>query len=326
MNVFFASTGVSDGTMKISVEEKIEKQNDVDFYYSNLGKVKFYDGTEGELDTTGIDGKLEVIHVNGETYYTLPKPSNGTVYTFGDANSQGVPTNTARAATVKVNLYNADGKLLDIISTATTGTFDNPNVNNPIETEADTYADIDLTQTSYAGGTWLNPNEQVLSLPHSAFLKKGNAVYPVNIRKTDVQHVESITLNKTQAELQVGDTLTLTAKVNPENAVLKDVVWSTSDNGVATVSSNGTVTAVKAGTVTITAKTANGTTAQCTIVVSKPKPIDPSKPSPESTWDDGGPFTKDVCGNVFDRWGNKIYSAPACEVSGGYQVPNTGVR
>ena len=107
---------------------------------------------------------------------------------------------------------------------------------------------------------------------------------------------------------------------------MKDVVWSTSNNDVATVSGNGTVTAVKAGTATITAKTANGTTAQCTIVVSETKPINPSNPSPESAWDDGGPFTKDVCGNVFDRWGKKIYSAPACEVSGGYQVPNTGVR
>lgn len=45
-----------------------------------------------------------------------------------------------------------------------------------------------------------------------------------------------------------------------------------------------------------------------------------------NTWDDGGPFTTDVCGNIFDRWGNKIYSAPACQVNDGYQVPNTGVR
>ncbi len=58
-----------------------------------------------------------------------------------------------------------------------------------------------------------------------------------------------------------------------------------------------------------------------------PEPTTPPESSDNTpSYDDGGPFIKDVCGNVFDRWGNKIYSAPACEVSGGYQVPNTGVR
>ncbi len=45
-----------------------------------------------------------------------------------------------------------------------------------------------------------------------------------------------------------------------------------------------------------------------------------------STWDDGGPFTTDKCGNIFDRWGNEIYKAPSCKVSSGYKVPNTGVK
>lgn len=55
-------------------------------------------------------------------------------------------------------------------------------------------------------------------------------------------------------------------------------------------------------------------------------PLNPSNDGGTGTWDDGGPFTTDVCGNVFDRWGNKIYSAPSCQVSDGYHVPNTGVR
>lgn len=58
-----------------------------------------------------------------------------------------------------------------------------------------------------------------------------------------------------------------------------------------------------------------------------PEPTTPPESSDNTpSYDDGGPFIKDVCGNVFDRWDNKIYSAPACVVSGGYQVPNTGVR
>ena len=54
-----------------------------------------------------------------------------------------------------------------------------------------------------------------------------------------------------------------------------------------------------------------------------------SKPSNNTNkktngWDDGGPFTTDKCGNVFDRWGNKIYEANGCNV-GGYNLVRTSV-
>lgn len=42
-----------------------------------------------------------------------------------------------------------------------------------------------------------------------------------------------------------------------------------------------------------------------------------------NSWDDGGPFTTDSCGNVFDRWGNKIYEAKGCSVKNGYSLVNT---
>ena len=42
-------------------------------------------------------------------------------------------------------------------------------------------------------------------------------------------------------------------------------------------------------------------------------------------WDDGGPFTTDKCGNVFDRWNNKIYEANGCNV-GGYNLVRTSVE
>ena len=47
-------------------------------------------------------------------------------------------------------------------------------------------------------------------------------------------------------------------------------------------------------------------------------------PNPEGPGDDGGPFTKDECGNVFDRWGNKIYEAKGCNVKG-YKLVQTSV-
>lgn len=57
---------------------------------------------------------------------------------------------------------------------------------------------------------------------------------------------------------------------------------------------------------------------------------EPQKPANSSaaSWDDGGPFTEDACGSIYDRWGNQIYKAETCRVrvSGGYVVPNTGVN
>ncbi len=49
-------------------------------------------------------------------------------------------------------------------------------------------------------------------------------------------------------------------------------------------------------------------------------------PSTGSSWDDGGPFTTDKNGNIFDRWGNEIYHNPTGTTSKGYKVPNTGVK
>lgn len=54
-------------------------------------------------------------------------------------------------------------------------------------------------------------------------------------------------------EIEVGQTLQLTAKVSPENAS-QDVSWSSGDEAKATVSGEGLVTAKAAGNVIITAK------------------------------------------------------------------------
>lgn len=74
--------------------------------------------------------------------------------------------------------------------------------------------------------------------------------------------VVAVTLSQNTAELDVYETLTLTAtKENTE----EDIVWSTSDGGVASVA-DGVVTAIKAGTATITAA-AGSASATCTVNV-----------------------------------------------------------
>ena len=76
----------------------------------------------------------------------------------------------------------------------------------------------------------------------------------------------TISLDKTSATLEMGETLTLVANANPDS---QTIIWESSDTSVATVN-NGLVTAVSAGTATITAKI-EGTdkTATCTITVNE---------------------------------------------------------
>ena len=77
--------------------------------------------------------------------------------------------------------------------------------------------------------------------------------------------VTGITLDRTSVELTEGETTTLVATVAPDDATVKMVTWSTSDETIATVA-DGVVTAVKDGSATITAK-AGDKKATCTVTV-----------------------------------------------------------
>jgi uncharacterized protein YjdB len=87
--------------------------------------------------------------------------------------------------------------------------------------------------------------------------------------------VTSIELDETDIETEKGTTLELTASVMPDNARNKVIVWSSSNENVATVSGNGTVKTLDAGSTTITATTTDGTnlSASCQITVTIPSRI-----------------------------------------------------
>ena len=78
--------------------------------------------------------------------------------------------------------------------------------------------------------------------------------------------VESVTLNQTTASLRVGQTVTLTATVQPEDATDKTVTWSSSNEAVATVDAEGKVTAMALGEAVITA-TCGDVSATCAVTV-----------------------------------------------------------
>lgn len=83
----------------------------------------------------------------------------------------------------------------------------------------------------------------------------------------DTVHVESISLDKTELELTEGDTATLVATVLPENADNKNVIWTSSDESVATVY-DGKISAIHTGSVIISAKADDGGfEAKCQMIV-----------------------------------------------------------
>ena len=93
----------------------------------------------------------------------------------------------------------------------------------------------------------------------------GYAVRPVY---GDRIPVESVSLEQSELELYAGKTAYLRATVLPENAHDISILWSSSDESVATVYYNGIVMAVAPGTATVTVTTLDGgKTASCTVTV-----------------------------------------------------------
>ena len=75
-----------------------------------------------------------------------------------------------------------------------------------------------------------------------------------------IEHVDvtGVSLDKESDEVAVNSTITLTATVEPSNASIKTVLWSSVDETIATVTSEGVVKGIKDGTTTITATTKDG--------------------------------------------------------------------
>ena len=87
--------------------------------------------------------------------------------------------------------------------------------------------------------------------------------------------VSGITLSKTSLTMTAnGQTASLTATVNPDNAANKSITWSSSNSSVVTVV-NGTVTAIANGTADITATAADGSgvSANCSVTVRVPNNV-----------------------------------------------------
>lgn len=88
--------------------------------------------------------------------------------------------------------------------------------------------------------------------------EKENEVTSLSKISFDSIYVEGITVTPETALIMVSEELQLTEHIFPETATNKSVVWSSSDNKVASVDQNGKVTGLETGEVVITVKTIDG--------------------------------------------------------------------
>ena len=170
------------------------------------------------------------------------------------------------------------------------GSTDFPKTGNAIYVE-DGYKDRDIKLTVEGGTIISEKNQAVLfnsfeekpnhtrevsitggtfSSDVNRYLAEGIQLTPIQLTPTKEGYVANpiatgIILNKTSANMQIGDSLALEATVEPTES-LDTVTWSSDESKVATVDENGKVTAVGAGKAIITAN-AGKQTATCEVTV-----------------------------------------------------------
>ena len=125
--------------------------------------------------------------------------------------------------------------------------------------------------------------------------------------------VTGVLLDQNALTLTEGDTVQLTATVEPANATNKGVTWKSSDTSIATVSEDGTVTAISAGTVTITAtaKDGSGVSASCSVTVTHGNMAHTPKKDATCTVDGTEEYwTCGICGKHFKDESGTIPTTP----------------
>lgn len=113
----------------------------------------------------------------------------------------------------------------------------------------------------------------------------------------------SISMNSTNQTIYLNgkNTTQLNATYTPSNATInKDITWTSSNSSIATVDKNGLVKAVGVGTCKITAKTKNGKTSVCNIIVEK---VDPKVDTPPTV-----SITNDKNSNVIKAGDKVVYT------------------
>ena len=133
-----------------------------------------------------------------------------------------------------------------------------------------TLPEMELTYKN--GYDWVVSDQKIAAKDFPMEIGKAYAVSgswdgtKVTIGEVEIIEPTTIKLDQDKVTLGVGETATLKATIEPEEATNKNVTWSSSDDTTVTVE-DGVVTGKKVGTATITAETSNGLKATAEVIV-----------------------------------------------------------
>ena len=239
-----------------------------------------FDGTEGTVyGEVTLDESLTINQ--GETL-TIPEGSslnsngkltnNGTIIVEKGGNLTGEPgDNVVYAPTITTHPKNVEVKENETATFTVEATGSDLSYQwqqKTTDSESD-WTDISeakaATYTTVATTTDMSGNQYRCVVSNSAgSVTSDAAILTVNAATVPVT---GVMLSETELSLYTGNTASLTATVEPDNATNQNVTWSSDNADVATVD-NGTVTAVGAGKTTITVTTVDGSkTATCQVTV-----------------------------------------------------------
>lgn len=138
----------------------------------------------------------------------------------------------------------------------------------------------------------------------------GNKSATCVVEVSDVP-VAKLTMENTSLKMNIGERQQVKVSIDPDNATVKTLEWTSLRPDIATVDKNGYVSALAAGTTVITAKTIDGTslTANCVVTVTDPTGIDNvTVDAPKENYYnlDGTCAGKNPRGGLFIKHGKKV--------------------
>lgn len=231
----------ADGYWEVSLDNGTSWQSVLDV---NGQKVKAR-ATTADLQITEDEERVTIVY-NGKTF-VLPKAP------------KAVPATGIRLTKVSAELN--EGETLEL------------------------FYKLEPSDATTQGVVWASDNTDVATVDEDGLVtavKAGTATITVSVKgqreikatctitvKSSTIAVTKLTLSQSSAEVSVGKTLTLTCTIEPTDATNKELIWSSSDETIATVDAQGVVTGVKAGPVTITVASESNpsVTATCTVTV-----------------------------------------------------------
>ena len=122
----------------------------------------------------------------------------------------------------------------------------------------------------------------------------------IELKANGTEKVESVTIEGGDKEVIIGSTTQLNAVVKPNNILNNRVIWTSSNEKVASVNSQGVVTANKLGSTTITATYVQDESKKSAIKVTV-SPVSIDKSAQVSYYS----FDNDKDGKVTDKWGSR---------------------